>query len=147
MKKYSLIAIGAMCVLLAYGTADARRVMVDLTATQLRTATVMNQSGYVLEIVVPRVLVGKELFGAYLELYVDSDAVEVANQVNESPRLDIYALSSAVEGTVGEQAVGTPAMGAPNVVLGENRKVVRDLSEIVRELVTTVNFMPHKEVC
>jgi len=137
MKKHSLIAIGAMCICLAYGSADAKRVTVDLTTSHLRTAAVMDQSGYVLDVVIPEVLQGKELFGAYLELYVDADAVEVANQVNESPRLDIYALSSAVEETVGEQAVGTPALGVPNVVLGENRKVVRDISEIVRNYLST----------
>jgi hypothetical protein len=72
------------------------------------------------------------LLGAYLEFYLDVDAREVGDVVNPAPWLDVYALAGTIGESLGEEDFAAAATPPGNVLLGENRRVLRDVTDIVR---------------
>jgi len=135
-RKFLLTATVAAAFLLGIvATASlAAKHTVALTASDVVAHTALAPAGatcYTVAIPLPESIKGKELFGAYLELYLDVDAVERNGLVNETPYFDVHALESAFAGTVEEKQFGAPAFGPRNVVRGENRRVVLDITDIV----------------
>jgi hypothetical protein len=135
-KAVFLLATAGVCALLAGATAAlAARHAVDLTAGDVTAygASAGKAARYFsVKVPIPEVIRGKELYGAYVEMYVDVETVERDGPVNNAPVLEAFALESAVAGEVDEKQLGVPAFGPRNVARGENRRVVLDVTDIVR---------------
>jgi hypothetical protein len=130
-----LAVAGAFALLAGATAAEAARHSVDLTAADVTAYAVSKDAGdkcYTVAVPIPEVVRGKELFGAYVVLYVDVESVETDGFVNETPVLEAFALKSDFAGEVDENEIGAPAFGPINVVRGENRRVVLDVTDIVR---------------
>jgi len=124
----SLLLIAAM-------PAHAERLVVDLGAQHITDYTPAEQGlgkYYTLAIPIPEAIDGKEIFGAYLELYLDVDAREIDELVSDTPHLDVYTLTQSLGESMSEEALGTAAPEPGYVMRGENRRVVRDITGIVR---------------
>ena len=135
-KVVVVLAVAAACALLTGATAaEAARYAVDLTADDVTAYAVTKDPGdhcYTVPVPIPQVVQGKELFGAYVVLYVDVESTEVNGIVNETPVLDAFALKSDFAGEVDENELGAPAFGPRNVVRGQDRRVVLDVTDIVK---------------
>jgi hypothetical protein len=88
---------------------------------------------YVIHFEVPDQVQSGGLDHAYLDLYFDVAAREIDGYLEETPLIEVYALKSAFGGRLAptqfdDQSVPT----VRNVRLGENRRVVIDITEIVR---------------
>jgi hypothetical protein len=135
MKKRimtGIIGLVSLCVV-AVAPVQAERTVVAIGSQQL-TVHEDGELGdyYTLSLAVPGVLDGQELLGAYLEFYVDVDAMEIGDMVDEAPWLDVFALTQTHGATVDPEEFGTPAAAPGAVIRGESRRVLRDITEIVR---------------
>jgi hypothetical protein len=135
-KVVFVLAITAACSLLAGATAvNAARHAIDLTANDLVAYAASTDEAdryYTVRVPVPEAIRGKELYGAYVVLYVDVESTGGDGFVNETPVLEAFALKSAFAGEVDENQLGAPAFGPRNVVRGVDRRVVLDVTDIVR---------------
>jgi hypothetical protein len=132
---FVLAVIAASSLFVGASVANAARYAVDLTAEHLAAygaSTDESAEYYTLGLPIPEVIRGKELYGAYVELYVDVESVEKDGPVVDTPVLEVFALKSAFAGQVDEQQLGAPAFGPRNVARGEDRRVIFDVTDIVR---------------
>ena len=129
---YGVVLLVSLCVAIA-GPVYAAQTVVTLTSQQMTVHEVQGDLGdyYTLSVALPE-LHGRELLGAYLEFYVDADAIEVEGRANDAPSLDVFALAQAHQGAVSEAEFGAPALAPGLVMSGESRRVVRDITGIVR---------------
>jgi hypothetical protein len=127
---FVLAVIAASSLFVGASVANAARYAVDLTAEHLAAygaSTDESAEYYTLGLPIPEVIRGKELYGAYVELYVDVESVEKDGPVVDTPVLEVFALKSAFAGQVDEQQLGAPAFGPRNVARGEERAHIRVL--------------------
>jgi hypothetical protein len=136
------LAAGVVVSLLLLVTvpAHAEQIVVALGAQHLGAHSAAEEGlgdYYTLALPIPTAIEGEELFGAYLELYLDVDAREIDEMVNDTPYLDVFALTEALGQSLDPEAFGTPALEPGYVTLGENRRVLRDVTNIVRSYLDT----------
>ncbi|MBI4721092.1 MAG: hypothetical protein HY770_07740 [Chitinivibrionia bacterium] len=137
LKRIHVVSIVvAFCLTCAcLSSADAAKLSIPLAAASISThASSIEALGdyYTISINIPEQIKGKELYGAYLELYVDVNALEYQGQVNNAPSLDVYALKAAFSGSEDANQFGQSSFGPRNVVLGENKRVLIDITNIIR---------------
>ena len=88
---------------------------------------------YVLQFDPPVSLTEQTLKRAYLELYIDATAREVGGYTDKSPLVEVYALKSAFTGQLDPSQFADQTIPAVrNVAIGNDRRVVIDITEIVR---------------
>jgi hypothetical protein len=134
-RKIVFVLGAALTLLLAVVPTQAKQLVVALGSQHLDVHSPGEQAlgdYYTLSLPIPAAVEGAELFGAYLEFYVDVDAREVGEVTSNSPTLDVYALTGEVAQGFDEEDLGTPAMAPGNVMVGSNRRVLRDVTTIVR---------------
>jgi hypothetical protein len=126
--KRGTIIVASMLVLASAVPVLGAREEVELGGAEV----VLHEPGdyYTVQLPVPRVPAGKALTGAYLEFYVDVEGASDA--VNETPVLEVYALEGELRGGSYQAELGKAAFGPRNVAIGLKRRVVVDVSEIVR---------------
>lgn len=140
-SKKTALLVGIVASLLAGATIiEAKQIVVPLGQQHLGThspADTMLGSYYTFSIPIPAAITGKELFGAYLEFYVDATALEVGDVANDSPRLEVYALAGSLGESLDAEDLATAALHPGNVMVGSNRRVMRDVTDIVRGYLET----------
>jgi hypothetical protein len=88
---------------------------------------------YVIRFEVPDRVKGGGLDHAYLELYLDAASREIDGYVEETPLFEVYALKSDFQGTLTpDQFEAQSVPTVRNVLAGEKRRVVIEITEIVR---------------
>ena len=138
MKKIMAILV---CVALHVTVANAYRHNVLLGSSNVSTHSPSNTAlgdYYVVSFEVPDEVKGRWLDKAYLEFYVDAAAIVVNGYLNKTPVIEVYALKSAFSGSVNVnqfEPQTVPAMR--NIVVGQNRRVVIDITEMVRSYIET----------
>lgn len=134
MKKIITIAVifAGMIVPSVY----ADRYAVDVPATGLSTFSPDSAglgSYYVLQFVPPSGVTAQTLRHAFLEFFLDAAAREVDGYTDKSPVLEVYALKSTFTGQLDpSQFMAQTLPAVRNVAVGNERRVVVDITEIVR---------------
>ena len=88
-------------------------------------------SYYTLEFSVPREVVGKEIYGAFLELYADVAGVARDTASVSIPVLEVYALKSAFTGSINPGQFDRSAGLVLNVKPGTSERIVLDVTAAV----------------
>jgi hypothetical protein len=115
---------------LMVSVAQASRLTVPVTTSGMTSATSRNRPFYVLTVDVPEDLSGKRLDTATLEFYVDAALVS-GEEAEHSPTIDVRALTAAY--SPNDELSSSSALGrARPVPLGHNRKVVVDITDMVK---------------
>lgn len=132
MKQTWLIFVAVFGVLSMHSReAASSSVTVAVTTSALSTYSAETQPSYVLSVSIPEELTGKRLDTALLEFYVDAALVESA-EIEHSPSIDVRALTAAYSGS-GDPQFSVESGGASRPVeVGEQRKVVVDITGIVK---------------
>jgi hypothetical protein len=126
--------------LVAVMPVHAKRVVVELGAQHLTDYTPAEEGlgkYYTLALPIPEVVEGKEILGAYLELYLDVDAREIDEVVSDTPHLDVFTLTQSLGESMSAEALGEAIPEPGYVMRGENRRVLRDITGIVRSVLAT----------
>ncbi len=110
--------------------ADASHVTVPVTTSGMASASVDSRPIYVLSLEVPEAVSGKRLDTALLEFYVDAALVS-GEEVEHTPSIDVRALTATYSPT-GELASSAALGRARPVSVGSGRKVVVDITDIVK---------------
>jgi hypothetical protein len=114
---------------------DARRIVVNVGASDLSTYAPGGSLGsyYVLEIQPPQELTAANVELAILEFYVDAASMEKDGYQEDTPVIELYALKNEFTGSVDpNQFVLDPRPVTHNVAVGINRRMMIDVTEIVR---------------
>jgi hypothetical protein len=134
---YLALVIG-LAVALGVSSAAAQKIVTNLGANDLTTVTPEDPSlgdFYVLDVDVPQGLTVSNLHLAVLELRLD---VASTDQAESTPVLEVYALNSAFTGTLNpEQFAPLTTPLHHNVAVGANRKMMLDITEIVKSYLET----------
>ena len=141
-KTHVMGLIAVLFVVVLVPSTHADRHTVELTAKELTAFTPSNTAYgdyYVVTIDVPDVLQGKELLGAFMEFVVDVDSRTINEVSNETPMLELYALSEDFGNELepGKLEKNTPTRR--NVVVGDNRRVKIDITPIVKGFLANPN--------
>ena len=132
---YRFLAVVAVSVITA-SVAEARKLVLDVSSSSLSTYTASDPTlgdYYVLQFQVPRNLQATKLEFAILELYLDVSAIEKDGYLENTPTIEIYALGSEFSGELDASQVGAQTLSAThNVAVGSNRKMMLDITKIVR---------------
>lgn len=133
--RHTSVLIGVVILLLG-SSAQADRFSVSVGARDVATYNAA-ETGlgdyYVVRFEVPDRVKSSGLDHAYLELYLDVGAREIDGYVEDTPLLEVYALKTDFGGTLTpEQFEAQSVPTVRNILLGENRRVVIDITEIVR---------------
>ncbi len=117
-------------------TTEARKLVVNVGASNLSTYAASGDSlgaYYVLQVQVPQELTETKLEWVILELYLDASSVEKNGYLEDTPVIEIYALNRQFPGRIEpNQFVTDPRPITHNVAVGSNRKMMIDVTEIVR---------------
>jgi hypothetical protein len=88
---------------------------------------------YLIRFDIPVTVTQENLEHAYLEFYVDATSREVDGYVDETPLLELYALVNEFDGQLASMTLAPPTIRTVrNVRVGNSRRVVVDVTEIVR---------------
>lgn len=137
MRKTS--ALIAVAILMLGSSVQADRFSVYVGANDVATYDAAEPGlgdYYVLHFQVPNRIRSNRLDHAYLELRFDVASREIDGYLEETPLLEVYALKSDFGGVIAPtqfEAQSVPTVR--NVLVGEDRRVVIDITEIVRSYV------------
>jgi len=140
--RYWISLITTAVVILAAGNSSAERYTVALDATSLRAITPEDESLgkiYLAEIDVPRILEGKELLGAIMEIVVDVDSRTTNELTNQTPMLEVYALTEEFANELDPAILDTNSPSRRTVVIGNARSVKIDIEEVVKGYIADPN--------
>ncbi|MHC4060673.1 MAG: hypothetical protein ACYSR6_03545 [Planctomycetota bacterium] len=132
------VLISLVLVIASAQIALAERYAVELGANELNAVSPKDTTlgnYYVVKVGVPDVLDGKELFKAILELTVDVAATEVEGCPNETPILEVYALTDEMENELDSSKFKTPTPLRRNIRVGNNRHIRMDITQIVKDYI------------
>jgi hypothetical protein len=136
MYTSRLVALVAIAIILATAVStEGARITVALTADDVQAYAGVSESVggyYVTKLPIPAVLTQTELYGAYLEFYVDVDAIPKGAIVNEAPNFDVCGLNEEFSNSLDAADLGPSAWGPVNIARGSDRRVVVDITRIVR---------------
>ena len=134
MKR--IIAIAVIFAGVFVPSVYADRYAVDVPASGLSTFSPDSAglgSYYVLQFDPPAGVTSRTLRHAFLEFFLDASAREVDSYTDNSPVLEVYALKSTFTGQLDPSQFMAQALPAVrNVAVGDERRVVVDITEIVR---------------
>jgi hypothetical protein len=130
MKKLiTIIALGCLV-----SAAHGAKHVTYLSTSDLTTYSHLSAargSYYTLDFSVPQEVAGKEIYGAFLELYADVAGVARDTSSVSVPVLEVYALKSAFTGSINpsqfERSTGTVI----NVKPGTSERIVLDVTAAV----------------
>ncbi|NIO28946.1 MAG: hypothetical protein GTO29_10405 [Candidatus Latescibacteria bacterium] len=139
-RRMSIIIVSVfVAILMIYSTANSRRTSIYIDEADLATYDPIDTTlgdYYVLDFQAPQNITANELEFAFLELIVDASAIEKNGYLNGTPLLEVYALKSEFAGELDPDQFELQAMPmVRNVVLGEDRRVVIDITEVVRSYI------------
>ncbi len=132
--RWTAVALGL--VVLTGGASDRSRTEFlsirssDVTA-RTETDASIGQS-YTTTLPLPADLTASDLDRAILEFYVNVNAKSRDAYVNETPLIEVYALTSPFSGTLAFDRVDTRTRVARPVTLGRGHRVILDITPIVR---------------
>ena len=119
-------------------TAAAQKRVIKLGANELKAISPKDKTSgnyYFVKVEVPDVLKTKELFKAFLELTLDVAAKELDGYTNETPLLEVYALTGELENELDSSKYKTPTPLRRNIRIGNNRHVRLDITQTIRNYV------------
>jgi hypothetical protein len=134
MKRAALMFI---FVLVATASiASAERHIVTLGTSNVTTITPRDKSHgdfYLVRLEIPRILEGKEFLGAFLEITADVNAKTIDGYTNETPMLEIFALTEDYANELDPSKFRMHSPMHRNIRLGNNRNIKIDIKEIIKE--------------
>jgi len=141
----AILLITSVCLGAQY---DARERIVPIGSGDVTTYDAASGQGvkyYEFDFQVPGMAEGVTLESAILEFFVDAasvlqgdfhwfdaDSVEQVGYTARTPLLEVYALKSPIDGSVREGQLDKTTMACTPVLTGDNRRVVVDITPIVR---------------
>ena len=139
-SKAKLVLMGfSILALSGTSTVRADRYAVTLNGNDIVAVSPVDTTlgnAYVSAVMIPEVLKEKKLLAAILELTVDVSACEVDGYLNDTPLLEVYALTGTMESGVDPEKFRTPSPMRRNVRIGSNRRVRIDITQAVRRFVS-----------
>lgn len=152
MKTMLSIAAILMALGMAVRAQDiATECVVSIGSGDVTTYNALEVEGpkyYKLAFQVPEGVDGNALESAVLEFFVDvasvtqgnfhwfdADSVEHVGYTAPTPLLEVYALKSPISGSIQDGQLEKSTMACTPVLVGENRRVVIDITSIVRSFV------------
>ena len=140
MLKTMLIIV-FLAALFAAPDANADKVSIDIQASDLSTYKAQDKTDgdyYVLHFDVPQNVAQVGVDAAILEFFVDASAKAKAGYTNDTPIIEVYALKSAFSGQVDATQLESPTRPTRrNVVVGQGRRVMIDITDIVKSYIET----------
>lgn len=137
MRNARVLLLLVLIVSAPYTSIKAAKLTIYLDNASVVTHTRLDSgaSYYTLQFQVPIQLQGKELYGAFLEFYLD-----VVGEARDSasvriPVLDIYSLSGAYGGQIDPSKFDRATGTVRNIPPGDNQRVLVDITEIVRNYI------------
>ena len=137
--KYRTVLTAAILALSIVGVAHAESHTESLDASDFRTITPEGDSlgsYYLVRIDVPRVLEGKEFLGTILEITVDVDARAIDGIKNQTPMLEVYALTDDLSNELDPSKFRPHSTMRRNVVVGTNRTIKIDIQEAIAKFMS-----------
>jgi hypothetical protein len=130
MKKLITIIMLACLVSAAHGAKHVAYLSTsDLTSYSHLSAA--RGSYYTLEFPVPHEVGGKEIYGAFLELYADVEGVARDTTSVSVPVLEVYALKTAFTGSINPSQFERSTGSVVNVNPGTSERIVLDVTAAV----------------
>jgi hypothetical protein len=129
-------AVAVALIALTGGTGDRSRTEVlsirssDVTARTETDASIGQY--YTTTLPLPPDLTASDLDRAILELYVNVQAKPRDGYMNETPLIEVYALTSPLSGALEANKLDTRTRVARPVTLGRGHRVILDITPIVR---------------
>ena len=129
-----VLAIGLFLVTGAAQTDTRRQLLLIRSADATARAEADTSFGqyYTLSYRLPSDLRAERLERAVLELYLDVRAKPRGEYVNEAPVVEVYALKGSFAGSVQPEKLDVTTGTMRPVALGDGRRVLIDITEIVR---------------
>jgi hypothetical protein len=121
------------------GESLAERIAVAVDANSLTTITPQEEglgNYYLLQIDVPEKLNGKEFLGAFLEFNADVAARSINDYINDTPVLEVYALSEDYGNELDPSKFNTNSLMRRNIRSGNNRSIKIDIKKIVKDVMS-----------
>lgn len=135
-KHLSFLILSLFCLLLISSIALGKKVTLELRSSDFSKYSVSESSlnnFLVVNFNVPADVIGKRLDAVILEFYVNASLKEGVDE-DHIPLIEIYPLTNAYSG------VGVPNFSSSssvrNLKLGESKRAVMDITEIVKNWVT-----------
>jgi hypothetical protein len=142
MYTHKFIVLVAVLLLIVSVESYAEKHIVEIGSDVLTSITPVDESlgnYYVLQLDIPNVLTGKEFLGAFLEFTADVSARSINEYTNDTPVLEVYALSENYNNELDPSKFETPSPMKRNIPIGNNRNVKIDIKEVVKELMSNPN--------
>ena len=135
-KRMSYLLIGVLLGGLFSGeNAFAARHVVLLASSEVATYSTSDPTlgdFYTLQVQVPGIIQGKELYAALLEFYTDVFSVKISGRYSRTPVIEAYELKTAFAGVVNPTQFETSSVALTNVVSGQNKRVILDITAIIK---------------
>jgi len=131
----SVLSLGLLLVTLSVPAGAARTDVIVPSASLSSHSSGVSGIGdfFSLSVTPPSVLIAASIHRAYLEIRVDVTAVSIDGHANRAPMIYLFPLKSTFSGTLDANQFDTVrAPFARNVAVGENRRVVFDVTELVK---------------
>jgi len=139
MTRGISIVFAIIIALLSCSDARAERLDVYLSANALTTHSPDDTTlgdYYLLQFQIPQELQGKTVGMAVLELRMNVSSVEKNGYQEKTPLVELYQLKSTFSGSIDPaQFVSLSSPIVRNAVVGESRRVILDLTEIVNSYI------------
>jgi hypothetical protein len=129
-----LVFLGTLCFLAGPSLAEKSVITIssnDVASFEADTPGLGDY--YVMGVELPPLVEGQEILSAMLEFRVDAQGIElIEGYVNDTPRIEIYALTNPLTNRFDPSCFRKPAMSVMNVPSGYDRSVKVDVTEAIR---------------
>ncbi len=94
----------------------------------------LHKEFYTVQFDVPGIIEGKELYGAFLEFFVDVSVPEKQGYIEKRPVMEIYALAAQFSGSIDTTKFDVSNSGhtVRDIPVGEKRRVLIDVTELIK---------------
>ena len=133
----ALLAVGLAVGFIGISASYAEKLTVSIPNSDLASHTPGDSTlakYYTIQFGIPNEIEGKDLLGAFLELYADVSAREMEGYTSEAPVFEVYALTDAYSGTFDRTKFKEPSVSQEDARLGNNKRIKIDVTEIVEYL-------------
>ncbi|MCH7550011.1 MAG: hypothetical protein IH969_10855, partial [Candidatus Krumholzibacteriota bacterium] len=133
-SKVALFVAVALAIMAVTEAEGAKRVVYLDDASFVAHAHSGDRAGdyYTIQFDIP-----EELYGAYLEFYVDAIGVEREDTLTvKVPMLEVYALTAPYAGQIDSSKLARDTGTVVNVAPGISRRILIDLTEITRRMIS-----------
>ena len=134
MKTTIVLILGFVLLCGVMGVAFAGTITVDLPSTHLTTRTdgaASMGNYYLLDVPLPAAMAGARVQSAFLEFYVDATVTEAASGHDPAPRIQVYALKSAMGETFDVSKI-EKGPGVASVPIGTSKRVGVIVTEVIQ---------------